>query len=72
MRDFARMLRKHEDGILACVEVPITNGMVEAMNNNAKVISHRARGCRSSKTFATLRLHCMENLKMPDSVHRFA
>jgi transposase len=72
MRDFARMLRKHEDGILAYFDVPITNGLVEAMNNNAKVISHRARGYRSSKTFATLMLHCMGGLKMPDSVHRFA
>ena len=72
MRDFARMLRKHEDGILAYFDVPINNGMVEAMNNNAKVISHRARGYRSSKTFSTLMLHCMGGLKMPDSVHRFA
>lgn len=72
MRDFARLLRKHEDGILAYFDVPITNGLVEAMNNNAKLISHRARGYRSSKTFATLMLHCMGGLKMPDSVHRFA
>ena len=72
MRDFAWMLRKHEEGILAYFDVPITNGMVEAMNNNAKAISHRARGYRSGKTFSTLMLHCMGRLKMPDVVHRFA
>jgi transposase len=72
MRDFAWMLRKHEDGVLAYFDARISNGMVEAMNNNAKVISHRARGYRSAKTFSTLMLHCMGDLKMPDFVHRFA
>ena len=72
MRDFAWMLRKHEDGVLAYFDARISNGMVEAMNNNAKVISHRARGYRSAKTFSTLMLHCMGGLKMPDFVHRFA
>ena len=72
MRDFAWMLRKHEDGVLAYFDARISNGMVEAMNNNAKVISHRARGYRSAKTFSTLMLHCMGGLKMPEFVHRFA
>ena len=72
MRDFAWMLRKHEAGVLAYFDARISNGMVEAMNNNAKAISHRARGYRSAKTFSTLMLHCMGGLKMPYFVHRFA
>jgi len=72
MRKFAWLVRKHEKGILAYSELAIDNGAVEAMNNNAKAISHQARGYRSPKTFSTLLMHCMGKLKEPDWVHRFA
>jgi transposase len=72
MSDFAWMLREHEEGILSYSKLPIDNGAVEAMNNNAKAISHRARGYRSSKTFSTILLHCLGGLSMPQVVHRFA
>jgi transposase len=72
MRDFAWLLRDHQDGVLAYFDVPIDNGVVEAMNNNAKVISHRARGYRSPTTFSTLLLHCLGGLTMPNAVHTFA
>ncbi len=49
LRRFAWMLRRHEDGILAWIRTPIDNGGVEAMNNNAKAISHRARGYRPKR-----------------------
>ncbi|MGC8724926.1 MAG: ISL3 family transposase, partial [Acidobacteriota bacterium] len=47
LRDFAWMLRRHEKGILAYFQLRIDNGAVEAMNNNAKQISHRAHGFRT-------------------------
>jgi len=72
MNNFAWMLREHEEGILSYSKLPIDNGAVEAMNNNAKAISHRARGYRSSKTFSTILLHCLGGLSMPKVVHRFA
>jgi len=72
MRDFARMLRKHQEGVLAYFDLPIDNGAVEAMNNNAKAISHRARGYRSPNIFSTLLLHCLGDLKMPSCVHKFS
>jgi len=40
LREFAWMLRRHEQGILAYFDQRIDNGIVEAMNNNAKAISH--------------------------------
>jgi len=52
LRDFAWMLRRHEEGILAYFDLRIDNGLVEAMNNNAKAISHRARGYRTEQTFS--------------------
>jgi transposase len=72
MRSFAWMLRTHEEGILAYSDLPIDNGAVEAMNNNAKAISHKARGYRSSKTFSTILMHCLGGLDMPKLAHNFA
>ena len=72
IRKFAWLLRNHEEGILAYFDFYINNGVVEAMDNNAKSISHRARGYRSSKTFSTLLLHFLGDLKMPSWVHKFS
>lgn len=63
LRDFAWLLRRHEAGVLAWFDVPLNNGATEAMNNNAKAVSHRARGYRTAPTF-TLSL-------LPQTVHRF-
>lgn len=69
MRDFAWMLRRHEDGILAYFDHRIDNGAVEAMNNNAKAISHRARGFRSEKAFTLAMLHCLGDLQLPEGLN---
>lgn len=71
IRDFAWLLRRHQDGILAWFDVPINNGAVEAMNNNAKVISRRARGFRTQETFTNILLHCMGGLELPQTTHKF-
>lgn len=65
LRKFAWMLRDHQDGVLAYFDHRIDNGAVEAMNNNAKAISHRARGFRSAKAFTLAMLHCLGGLEMP-------
>jgi transposase len=72
MQEFASLLRRHRDGVLAHFELPIDNGLVEAMNASAKAISMRAGGYRSPVFFSTLLLHCLGGLKMPTFVHRFA
>lgn len=66
------MLRRHQDGILAYIDLGIDNGAVEAMNNNAKAIAHRARGFRTEKTFTLAQLHCLGKLQLPETTHRFA
>lgn len=71
MRDFAWLLRRHEDDVLNWFRVPIDNGAVEAMNNNAKVISHRSHGFRSEKWFTLILLHCLGQLPMPEFTHKF-
>lgn len=72
MREFAWMLRRNEDGILAYFDHRIDNGAVEAMNNNAKAISHRARGFRSAKAFTLAMLHCLGRLELPEIAHKFS
>ena len=71
LRDFAWMLRRHQEGILSWFKVPLDNGSTEAMNNNAKAVSHRAHGYRTAATFTLSLLHCLGKLPLPETVHRF-
>jgi transposase len=71
MRDFAWLLRRHEDGILAYFDERISNGAVEGMNNKAKVVSHRCYGFRTATTYITALYHCLGNLPEPELVHKF-
>jgi transposase len=65
------MLRRHEEGILAYFDLRIDNGIVESMNNNAKAISHRARGYRSETTSSLAMIHGLGKLHFPECQHRF-
>lgn len=71
MRDFAWMLRRHEEGILNFLKMRITNGAVEGMNNKAKIVSHRCYGFRTASTYITALYHCLGKLPEPEMVHRF-
>jgi transposase len=71
MRDFAWLLRRHEDGILAYFDERISNGAVEGMNNKAKVVSHRCYGFRTATTYITALYHCLGDLPEPELVHKF-
>lgn len=62
-------LRRHEDGILAYFHCHIDNRAVEAMNNNAKAISHRARGFRTERAFTLAMYHCLGGLQLPQTWH---
>jgi transposase len=71
MRDFAWLLRRHEEEILNYFELPIDNGAVEGLNNKAKVVSHRCYGFRTAKTYITALYHVLGKLPEPPMVHRF-
>ncbi|MHB8169578.1 MAG: transposase, partial [Thermoleophilia bacterium] len=72
MRDFAWMVRRHQDDLMNYFTVPISNGTVEGLNNKAKVISHKAYGFRTAKNYIRNLYHCMADLPLPESVHTFA
>jgi len=71
MRDFAWMLRRHQEDLLNYFELRIDNGAVEGMNNKAKVVSHRSYGFRTAKTYITALYHCLGDLPEPELVHKF-
>lgn len=76
IREFAWMIRRHEENILTWFHMPINNGSVEGLNNKAKVGSHKAYGFRTADHFicnlstarATyrLRLPCTDLCEEPD------
>jgi transposase len=71
LRRFARMVRMHLEGILAYFHFPLDNGRVEAMNNNAKQISHRAHGFRTASTFIDNLYHCLGKLPLQEMEHKY-
>jgi len=71
LRDFAWLIRRHQDDILNYFKVRIDNGAVEALNNKAKAISHRAFGYRTSETFKLALYHGLGKLPMPQLTHKF-
>jgi transposase len=71
MREFAWMLRRHQDDLMNYFRLPIHNGTVEGLNNKAKVISHKAYGFRTAKSYIRNLYHCMAELPLPKTVHTF-
>jgi len=61
---FARMIREHIDGILSWTTLRVSNGALEAMNNNVKEVSHRAHGYRTVDTFITAIWHGLGDLPL--------
>jgi transposase len=71
IRNFAWLVRRHEENILSFFNLPINNGTVEGLNNKAKVVSHRAYGFRSARNYIRNLYHCMADLPMPKILHTF-
>ena len=71
LREFAWMIRRHEEDILTWFHMPISNGSVDGLNNKAKVVRHKANGFRTADHFIFNLYHCMGNLPDPLLMHRF-
>jgi transposase len=65
MKDLAKTIRTHRDGILAWTTLRVTTGALEGMNNKVKVISHRAFGFRTTWTYIATIYHCCAELPLP-------
>ena len=71
MRDFAWLVRRHEDDILNYFRMPIDNGTVEGLNNKAKLVIHKAYGFRTAKNYIRNLYHCLADLPLPQIMHTF-
>ena len=65
IRDFAWLVRRHEEGLLAWINLRISNGAVEGMNNKIKLVAKRAYGFRTSTHFKLAIYHCCADLPLP-------
>ena len=54
----ARTLRKHKPGVLAAVELGISNGRLEALNSKVRLLSHRAYGFHSADALIAMIYLC--------------
>ncbi len=71
MRDFAWLVRRHEDDILNYFRMPIDNGTVEGLNNKAKLVIHKAYGFRTAANYIRNLYHCLGDLPLPKTMHTF-
>ena len=54
MKDVARTIRKHRDGILAWFDSRIANGLIEGINSLVQAAKAKARGYRNKKTLTAM------------------
>jgi Transposase len=54
MVDFARLLRRHEAGILRWIESRISNGILEGINSMIQAAKATARGYRSTRNLIAM------------------
>jgi transposase len=54
----ARTIRKHKQGVLAAIELGLSNGRLEALNSKVRLLSHRAYGFHSADALIAMIYLC--------------
>jgi transposase len=54
----ARTIRQHKQGVLAAIQLNISNGRLEALNSRVRLISHRAHGFHSANALIAMIYLC--------------
>ena len=60
----ARTIRKHREGILAAIELGVSNGRLEGINNKIGVIKHRAYGFHSAAALIAMVFLCCSAIEI--------
>jgi transposase len=60
----ARTLRKHKAGVLAAIEIGISNGRLEALNSKVRLLSHRAYGFHSADALIAMIYLCCAGIQI--------
>ena len=61
----ARTIRQHKPGVLAAIELGISNGRLEALNSRVRLISHRAHGFHSADALIAMVYLCCAGIEIP-------
>ena len=61
----ARTIRKHKAGVLAAIELNLSNGRLEALNSKVRLISHRAYGFHSADALIAMVYLCCAGIQIP-------
>jgi transposase len=60
----ARTIRKHKTGVLAAIELNLSNGRLEALNSKVRLISHRAYGFHSADALIAMIYLCCAGIQI--------
>jgi len=60
----ARTIRQHKAGVLAAVELGISNGRLEALNSKVRLLSHRAYGFHSANALIAMIYLCCAGIQI--------
>jgi transposase len=60
----ARTIRKHKQGVLAAIELGMSNGRLEALNNKVRLLSHRAYGFHSADALIAMIYLCCAGIQI--------
>jgi transposase len=73
LKQVAKMLKKHKPLIMNwfIVKGKLSSGVVEALNNNAKVTIRKSYGFRQYETLKYALYHKLGNLPLPECTHKF-
>src|SRR5206468_723852 len=60
----ARTVRSHRDGILAAIDVGLSNGRLEGLNNKIGMLKHRAYGFHTAAALIAMIFLCCTKLSL--------
>ena len=60
----ARTIRKHKAGVLAAIELKLSNGRLEGLNSKIRLLSHRAYGFASADALIATIYLCCSNIQI--------
>jgi transposase len=60
----ARTIRQHKPGVLAAIELGLSNGRLEALNSKVRLISHRAYGFHSANALIAMIYLCCAGIQI--------
>jgi transposase len=59
-----RTIRKHKQGVLAAIELGLSNGRLEALNSKVRLLSHRAYGFHSADALIAIIYLCCAGIEI--------